>query len=217
MALLCTIPTAVTCRQALLADAGGFPSLLLWNCWALQQKVVLAAAWLCWQLVWQHHVQWALVKHPLLPCLLHIRPTAGCHFLPWVAAGAQQSDRGRARGQDQRGGGKLCSCPRHTASRLSYYTDCRSLSRKALMLSERVVDACMSEQWLDVRRKEPDWKEKRCTCGWKLPGVSRPAQGLHLALPPERHTHLCAHETVAETGKREAVTDIVIVRKQLST
>lgn len=50
-------------------------------------------------------------------------------------------------------------------------------------------------------------------CGRKLPGVSRQAQGLHLALPPERHIHLCVHETVSEKRKQEAMTDIMITRK----
>lgn len=51
-------------------------------------------------------------------------------------------------------------------------------------------------------------EEKRWMRGRKLPGVSRRAQDLHLALPPKHHTDLSVLETVSETRKQEAVTDI---------
>lgn len=52
-------------------------------------------------------------------------------------------------------------------------------------------------------------------CGRKLPRVSRPSQGLRLAWCPAHRIHLCAHGTVSETRKEEAVVNVTIMRKEI--
>ena len=105
------------------------------------------------------------MKHLLLPCLLRIRLKAGCHFLFWVAASSQQSDGGRE-GQRSKGRGEgLLLSPPHCQLPELLHTFCHSLSRKALVLSKRVMTACMSKQRLDTRRKEPDLKKKGACVG----------------------------------------------------
>lgn len=199
--LLCPVPRAATCWQALHTDAG-FPSLLLRNCWALQKTQLL---WLLY-----YSIDTCLAASCAVSC--RETRTAACPASHpaqgWVALPTLGGLQHSARGKEQRGGGSFTPVPTMLPAPELVTT---------WILPSPLQEGIIASMSNSVRWEKEGTKLKRCLCERKIPGVFHPAQGLHLALPPEHHIHLCAFETVSETKNQEAVTDIMIMRKQILT